>query len=370
VRILFCVWDYASDDAGGAGGTAHQAQLQAEELTRRGHQVTVVSIGGAGATSGSVRGVPVRRIGALHYPRLQKASRAVAFLLWALPRWSRFDLIHLHMAEGFAASMAVLGRLTGTPVYMRVGAGKGLGPDRYTRPFAMRWVSRVQAPSRLITAEALSYGVRRSRIAQIPHAIDCTVFQPAAPAGRAAARRRLGLPDGEVILLYVGRLARYKGISELMEAWQTLSRTAATLVLVGAGETEDPLPEPPSGPRIEVRAWTEDVGDYYRAADAFVLPSHFEGMSNALLEAMACGLAVVATRVGAAEEMISDGESGLLVDVGRVDQLREALSRLIFDPELRAGLGVEAARTVRDRYAVERVVDQIEAAYRELRVST
>ena len=91
-----------------------------------------------------------------------------------------------------------------------------------------------------------------------------------------------------------------------------------------------------------------------------MLPSHAEGMANALLEAMACGLPVVATRVGAAPSMVTDGESGLLVDASDVEGLAGALDRLINDPQLRARSGAAARQRVHERYSIGAVVDHIE----------
>jgi len=101
----------------------------------------------------------------------------------------------------------------------------------------------------------------------------------------------------------------------------------------------------------------------YRAADIFVQPSHVEGMSNALLEAMACGLPAVATTVGAAPQMVDDGVDGLLVPPGDPDALASAMVRLLGSPDLRHTMGAQASDHVHSRYSMSRVVDQIEARY-------
>jgi glycosyltransferase involved in cell wall biosynthesis len=129
---------------------------------------------------------------------------------------------------------------------------------------------------------------------------------------------------------------------------------------------DDPIGPVEQSERVIVRDWTDDIREYYRASDIFVLPSHGEGMSNALLEAMACGLAVVATRVGAAPEMIVDGIDGLLVEPGDRLGLRGALCAVVQDPGLRKRIGHAAASTVRDRYAIETVVAAIECTYLEI----
>jgi len=117
-------------------------------------------------------------------------------------------------------------------------------------------------------------------------------------------------------VLFVGRLSRQKGLHLLLRAWQHAPLSGSRLILVGGTSTVAPMGLAEVDSAVIVRPWTADIVSYYRAVDAFVLPSLVEGMSNALLEAMACGLACVATRVGAAEDMIDSGRTGLLIDPG------------------------------------------------------
>ena len=112
-----------------------------------------------------------------------------------------------------------------------------------------------------------------------------------------------------------------------------------------------------------MRQWTSRPELLYKAADVFVQPSHVEGMSNALLEAMASGLPAVATAVGAAPQMIEDGASGFLVPPGRPDALADALEHLLADSALRRSMGEMAERSSRGRYSISAVVDRIEARY-------
>jgi glycosyltransferase involved in cell wall biosynthesis len=125
----------------------------------------------------------------------------------------------------------------------------------------------------------------------------------------------------------------------------------------------DPYPIPTGTDHVTVRGWTSQPELLYRAADVFVQPSHVEGMSNALLEAMACGLPVVATTVGAAPQMIEDGVDGLLVPPGDSDALGKALERLLEDADLRQAMGRRAGESVRSRYSISDVADRIEARY-------
>ena len=102
------------------------------------------------------------------------------------------------------------------------------------------------------------------------------------------------------------------------------------------------------------------------ACDLFAFPSHTEGMPNALVEAMSCGVPCVATRVGGIPELITDGRDGLLIDVQRADQLTEAMRRFLSDAELRGSLGIAARQTVLDRFDADRNVKRLTKLFREL----
>lgn len=168
------------------------------------------------------------------------------------------------------------------------------------------------------------------------------------------------LPLDAVIVLFLGRFVPMKGLPVRVEAWSHIPPGGAALLLVGAfAESLDDFVASP----VIVHDWTDAPGEYMDSADIFVLPSRSEGMSNALLTAMAHGLAVVATRVGAAEVMIEDGVSGCLIQPDDPAALREVLVSLIDDPARRASLGNAARRRVAERYSIGSVVDRIEAEY-------
>lgn len=373
LRILFCTLGY---EPGPGGGAEHQARLQAEELVRRGHDVTVVCPSSAGVSSGWVGGVFVRRLPWPHrwwYLRTWTYLPMLAAFLGFRVR--RFDLVHVHIAALQADVVSLVAGLLGRPVYVKLaGGGRGereIKPRRsvawLTRFAGLRHATRIQAISDQIATDSLELGIPPNRIVRIPNGLQTTRFVERTEKDQVAARLALRLPADPVIVIYAGRFARHKGVPDLLDTWTVTSQLqGAALVFVGAPAPDDPIGPVEVSERVIFRDWTDDIRDYYSASDIFVLPSYGEGMSNALLEAMACGLAVVATRVGAAPEMIRDGIDGLLVDPGDRLGLGEALSRVVQDPGLRKRIGHAAASTVRDRYAIESVVTAIECSYLEI----
>jgi glycosyltransferase involved in cell wall biosynthesis len=180
----------------------------------------------------------------------------------------------------------------------------------------------------------------------------------------AAARARLGLGSGAVVL-YVGKRSPGKGTPDLLAAAPEVVRRVpgAVFVLVGDGTTasDDPWLRC-LGPRSN-----PEVLELYCAADVVVVPSVIpDALSRVLLEAMAAGSAVVATRVGGTPELVEDGVSGLLVERGQPVALAEAIVRLLREPALRQALGAAARRRVAGRFAADRSVSELLAAYESL----
>jgi glycosyltransferase involved in cell wall biosynthesis len=368
-RILFCTLNYFPAPTGGA---EHQAQLQAEELARRGHEVHVVCPRWPGGVAGPINGVQVHRLFSITRRPFRHVSYLASLALYLIVSLRRFDLVHVHLANLQADLAAVICRLLGRPLYVKVAAGGKFGDVQrmgrvawLTRHFGLRNANRVQVLSEEIAAELRGIGVEPRRLLHIPNGLDVERFRPADAATRVELRRRLSLPEDAVIVLFVGRLSTQKGVHDLYHVWQT-TKPNATLVLVGSRHTVGAMDELPETPGVIVRDFTPNIVDYYHAADVFVLPSYAEGMSNAMLEAMACGLPSVATRIGAADEMVQDGSNGYLMQPGDREKLASSLGALIDDAAMRAAFSERAAAAIREQFSERAVVDRIEAAYDEM----
>jgi len=369
LRILFCTLGY---DTLAAGGAERQARLQAEELVRRGHRVTVIAPRLEGSRSETINGVEVRRLPMIDRRIIRNVTYLPFLAMYLMLRMRRFDVIHVHVANLQADVAAIAARLLCRPLYVKVATGGPLGEvqrfrrvARLTRYVGLRTAARVQAISDEIESDLLSIGVPRARLLRIPNGTDLTELNDAGE-GDSGERARLRLPGDAVVTLFVGRFAAYKGLDDLLAAWTRLRGSRSRrLVLVGQ-RNDAPDHAVAQSDDVLIRPWTADIGSYFRAADIFVLPSHSEGMSNALLEAMACGLPAIATRVGAAETMIEHGRNGVLVEPGDPEGLARALDRLIEDPGTRRSIGLAAAASIRDRFDIRGVVDRVESAYLEI----
>ncbi|MFN8632548.1 MAG: glycosyltransferase [Chloroflexota bacterium] len=212
-------------------------------------------------------------------------------------------------------------------------------------------------------------GVGPSKVAVIYNAVRFERRPDA--ADQRAARAALGLPPDAFVLGTLGRLTEQKGQRALLQTVARLlpSIPSLYLFLAGIGPLREQLEAEAAAlgiaDRVRFLGLRRDRATLYAAMDAFVLPSRWEGLSLALVEAMGAGRAVVATAVGGNPEVVTDGRTGLLIPSGDADALTDALASLAADPERRAALGEAAASEARARFSIERHVADLAALYRQ-----
>jgi glycosyltransferase involved in cell wall biosynthesis len=222
-----------------------------------------------------------------------------------------------------------------------------------------------------IEAELVEFGLGVIPFHRIPNGVDLTVFDPAPGDERRALRAHLGLPENRILCAFVGRLTPQKDPDLLLEAWAMGRWPSAHLVLVGDGPLRSRLEASvTSGPhkgQVTFAGATADIAPYLRAADLLVLPSQAEGMSNVILEAMACGLPVVATDLPGNREVLGvDGRAGLLVPPANPSALAEALGALVASQGLRREMGAAGRAIVEQQFDMQRIVSQYLSLYADI----
>lgn len=201
-----------------------------------------------------------------------------------------------------------------------------------------------------------------------PNGVDADYFAP--PAERNDAKRRLSLPPVRLVILCVGNIKPIKGHDTLIRAFTARPELSkqCTLVLAGRddrdGRARSLAAQLGLTDAIRFAGPVDDPRDWYHAADLFVLPSRFEGMSNALLEAMACGLPVVATAVGGNRDVVIHDENGVLVKPDDPTELADALARLCANEVKRRRLGDAARRHVLGHFSLVRTAGELAERYR------
>jgi len=182
-------------------------------------------------------------------------------------------------------------------------------------------------------------------------------------------RYELGLPDHALVIGVVARLVPYKGHADLIAALPRILQTAPTtrLVFIGDGPAASDLRrqvhEVGLAEQVHFLGARRDIPKLLRALDVFVLPSHQEGLGLAIIEAMAAGLPVVATRAGGIPEVVIEGETGLLVEPGNPPELAEAIIHLLTNPDTRRQMGIKSRQRVEAHFTAQRTAANLTALY-------
>jgi glycosyltransferase involved in cell wall biosynthesis len=368
----------------GLGGAQQQALRLARGLRRHGVEARIVT--GRWQRSeprrAQIDGVPVvsvfTALKMFHVKGLRKFAVYIYVLSLLFHLWRRrreYDLLHVHSATASGFGVALAGRWFRKPTVMKVMAsggwsefkrmrqgGEAPGSALMLRP--LRRVRRVICLNGEVEEECLREGFRPEQLVRIPNGFPVREVEPCA-----------AYPErDEVEILFVGRLDAQKNPYTLLEALALLARSPEGVRLRARF-----LGDGPEAAQVRARARelgllesaafhgrVDDVPGHLRRADVFVLPSLSEGISNALLEALAHGLPCVATRIPGNAELIRDGETGLLVAPGSADDLAAALRRLAADRALRERLGRAGRVLVEERFDMEAVAGRYAGLYREL----
>jgi len=186
------------------------------------------------------------------------------------------------------------------------------------------------------------------------------------PQKREFSRKKFGIRHDDIVTLFAGRLVPVKGITHFIKVAKMLAKKGDNrkFLIAGEGVLRAKLEEETSKYRSSIKfvGWQDDMPTIMNAADIFVLSSLSEGCPNAVLEACACGKPVVATNVGAASDIILNGETGLLVEPRNVEALKDALERII-NSRHKMKMGEKAMRRVRKHFTWDAIISKCEKAY-------
>jgi glycosyltransferase involved in cell wall biosynthesis len=354
------------------GGTQRHLQQVLALLDPARFHARVYTLRPGGEVEDELRasGVAVSSLGvgtSLSSPRSVRAILRTARSL----RRERVDIVHGYQWRP-ALVGALVGRLAGVP--LRLASKRSLTGDDARAQHAWRRIAR-RVDTVIVNAEALRVEGERlgmhCRWALLQNGVDTDRFQVGA-AG-AAARAAAGLDPRRPVIGTVGRLEDRKGHDQLLLALQALAaRTNGNRpqgLIVGDGPLRDALAERARslGVAGDVRfaGTVGDVRPMLAAMDVFVLPSWAEGMSNALMEAMAAGRPVVATAVGGNTEVVADDRTGMLVPPGDPAAIAGAVLGLLGEPARAARLGAAAREFVCDRFGARARVAELERLYLE-----
>lgn len=269
----------------------------------------------------------------------------------------------------------IIGRLAHVPIIVTSRHNVNIGGKH--REVLKRWTTglddKVVAVCELAReAEIRCAGAAPDKVVKIYNGINAENYVCDKPLVSAQARPEFGFSSSTRVIGYVGRLHPQKGLSDLLAAMPEIRDhfPSVRLLLVGQGELADVLAQEAQmlgiSNEIVFAGQRTDVTRVLATLDVFVLPSRWEGLPNAVLEAMAAGLPVVATKVGGVSEAVIDGMTGLLVPPSDPGSLAQSTIKLLHDTDLRCRMGQAGQDYVRAHFDIGNMVKQTEALYQEL----
>lgn len=381
LRVLFVTGAYYPEIS--AAGV--QCRAVAAALRGRAHfSVLTTAVAGSLPATDIVDEVIVHRVRIDVRSRLSKASASIRLVRSMLRAARGCDVIHLHGFSRKNVAATALARLLGKPVVLTLHTAGQDEPQVVQQSgrlayWAFTAPDLVLSVSPYLTERYLEADLAPDRVRLAPNGVDTTRFRPADRDERLALRRALGWPETQPIVLFVGFFSRDKRPDLLFRAWRRLTSGTLRVRLVYVGATGAGYYEIDASLVRQIRVDAAHVGraddvmfveptnqieQYLRAADVFVLPSAREAHPLALIEAMACGLPAIATRLpGATDVLIQDGVNGRLFALDDEPALAEALRDVLTDQPAAWLMGARARETVKKQYDVQRTAENWLAAY-------
>jgi len=358
-RILYVITEL---DVGGA----EKALFELATRLRDGFDPQVVSLTTEGAIGGMLigSGVPVRALGARGKADIRTLWRLRRLIREAEPEIVHSFLFHANMA----ARLAALGSGVGAVVCSARVAERSRPRRRALECRTHRLVDVLVCVSSGVRDYYAAGGFPREKLVVIPNGVEVARFQ-----GRESGfKERLGLAPTTPLITTIGRLHEQKGMAYFLRAAASLrhSRPECHFAVVGAGPQDEALRalarQLRLEPHVSFLGRCEDVAPVLKATDVFVLASLWEGMPNVVLEALAAGVPVVATRVEGVTDIIEDGRTGVLVMPRDVPAIVTAVARLLDEPERARRLAQAGREDVAARFPLEAMVQRHEQLYADL----
>ena len=367
--------------------SASGLQCQAVAAALRGRarfSVLVTAVNSTLAPDEVIDDVPVSRVMVDVRSRFSKAAASVQLVSRLAQMRSTLDLIHVHGLSQKNVPVALMARAIGKPIVLTLHTSGQDEPQVAAAQGSLaRWAfdsARLVLPvSPNLVRRCEEGGVDASAVRLTPNGIDTNRFRPARSEERARLRRDLQWPEPDPVIVFVGFFSRDKRPDLLFRAWSRLAAEGRLSKLVYIGATASTYFEIDRSMAAQIRAEaarlgraddvlfveaTHAVDRYLRAADVFVLSSVREAHPVALLEAMSCGLPVIASRLpGSTDVIIQDGINGCLVPPDDEGAMANALSAMLRNPAMAGAMGSRARDSVVSRYDIRQTAERWLDAY-------
>ena len=369
------------------GGGETQAQLLADGLIAGGHSVTVLTRRSDASLKKNERygAVDVVRLAPVGGGQLKKWGLLISSIPALFRLRHDYDLIFVSGYRIIGLTAVWLAKLLRKKVVLKADSQGEMSGDFFEsglmkigishKSFLFRWflgfrnaiLKRADAFSAIspeIASEWTSSGILSEKIHLIPNCVDTKRFVPIEPNEKISLRKKLDLPQDASMAIYTGRLVSYKGLPLLLKVWNEIccKHENVLLILAGTGgldihNCEEKMKEYVKVNGLEKHVLftgaVQNVPEYLQASDIFVFPTENDAFPSSIVEAMACALPVVTTPVGAIKTIVTDGETGMLIQPGNQEQLFQALDVMLSDTAPASRLGDAAHQSVQGLYSAE-----------------
>jgi len=338
----------------------------------------------------SVFDIKVHRLStAFKRQSLSKLYFILRLLVFLLFHRRSCHIVHIHGIRHYAFPVIIACKILGKKTLAKMTA---FGVDDFQKLKQKRFgrqrlrilslIERVIATSGELSNSFRVSAMPSHKLVEIPNGVDTDTFKPLELAEKSKLRDKLGIARESIVVTFVGGVIKRKGVDLLINAWKKVVQAVpnAVLLIIGPkskdeskgihGYVTDNIIESIKKQKldetVEFTGYVPNVSEYLQVSDIFVLPSSREGLPNALIEAMACGVAPVATRLDCISDLIEHGKNGFLFELGDRLQLSQRLISLAKNPDLRDVFGKESRRIILQKFSFDRIAVSYVSLYREL----
>jgi glycosyltransferase involved in cell wall biosynthesis len=382
------------------GGGETQAQLLADGLSAQGHSVIILTRRSDAAYKKHERygKVDVYRLAPVGGGQMKKWGLLFSSLPMLIKLRHQYDLLFVSGYRIIGLTAVLAGKMIAKRVVLKADSQGEMSGDFFESGLKKIGVASASLPFRLflgfrntvlkkadafsaispeIASEWTSSGIPSERVHLIPNSVDTSRFYPVDAEQKELLRKNLDLPQAAAIAIYTGRLVSYKGLPLLLKVWNDIQRKHKDVLLILAGtggldihNCEDDLRQYVKDNDLEnVVVFTgavQNVPEYLQASDLFVFPTENDAFPSSIVEAMACRLPVITTPVGAIKTIVTDGETGVIIQPSNFEQLYQALDVMLSDDKLASRLGRAACQSVQGKYSAEIVTEKYQSLFQSL----
>ena len=380
-RVIMLTTSFAPEPPGGA---EKQLEYLSNYLCSQNIHVTVLTRHLKGFLWKEIKdGYAIIRLPYFGPGKIKSLTFLFSLVFWILLHRKAFDILHAHLVYSPAIAAVVAGKLTGKKTIVRFrSSGKGSellkSKKNLTGILRMailkRWADCFIVLTKEMNQELIEAGYDQSRISSMENGVDTDLFSPFVDISKRKKIKNMLLPivSEKLVLIYTGRFERSKNLPMMLSAFKEALREYPDihLILLGEGEEKDNLHLITEYLEIQDSVTflspVNNVRDYLRIADIFILSSLDEGISNSLLEAMSCGLACISTDVGGARDIFDNGQYGVLVESENVKEMSAAILRLVLSTSARNRFQNLARKRIIEDYSIKNVGRKYVSLYNKI----